>query len=424
MTSPFCVRTRRMASSWNFANPLTKKLAIFWRLIPLNGIMNKARKPFIEEGYRLINETRLLELFLELAQIDSETKNERQICDALKEKLSALGMEVTEDDAARATGHGAGNLLATLPGNAEGDAIYFTCHMDTVKPGNGVKPIVKDGYVYSDGTTILGADDKAGIAALLEGMQTLLEQQFPRGPIQILITVGEEAGLVGAKAFDASQLRARYGFALDSNGKVGEIVVAAPTQAKITAIVRGKAAHAGVNPEDGVSAIQVASRAIMRMPLGRVDEQTTANIGVIRGGEATNIVCPRVDIEGEARSMDPEKLNEQINRMKEAFAAAEEEFGATIDVDVEMMYPGFRFNENDLVVQKATQAVRSIGREPKLTESGGGSDANILAGHGIPTVNMAIGYEEIHTTKERMPIEELNKAAELVVALARAAVRQ
>ena len=370
----------------------------------------------------MINEARLLEEFIELVQIDSETKFEREICNKLKDKFSALGMEVVEDDTMKKTGHGAGNLVATLAGNTAGPTIYFTCHMDTVTPGKGIKPSIKDGYVVSDGTTILGSDDKAGIAALMEGLRVLKEQQIPHATLQILITVGEESGLVGAMALNPELLKAEYGYALDSNGKVGDIIVAAPTQAKIKAVVHGKAAHAGVNPQDGISAIQVASRAIMRMPLGRIDEETTANIGVIEGGQATNIVCPRVDILAEARSIVPEKMEAQVAKMKEAFAIASEEFNTQIDVDVQVMYPGFRFGEEDLVTQKAMQAVRLIGREPQLLASGGGSDANVIAGFGIPTVNMAIGYEEIHTTNERMPIEELNKAAELVVALARVAV--
>ena len=370
----------------------------------------------------MINQERLLQEFMELVQIDSETKFEREICDVLKVKLTDLGLEVYEDDTASVTGHGAGNLVATLPGTVDGPTIYFTCHMDTVTPGKGIKPSVKDGYVVSDGTTILGSDDKAGIAAILEGLRTLKEQGTAHATIQLLITAGEESGLVGAKVLDPSLIKADYGFALDSNGKVGDIIVAAPTQAKIKAVVHGKAAHAGVNPEDGISAIQVASRAIMRMPLGRIDEETTANIGRIEGGQATNIVTPRVDILAEARSVVPEKMEAQVEKMKKAFADAAEEFHTQIDVDVQVMYPGFKFGEADLVTQKAIAAVKKVGREPRLLASGGGSDANVVAGFGIPTVNLAIGYEEIHTTNEKMPIEELNKAAELVVALVQTAL--
>ena len=370
----------------------------------------------------MINQERLLQEFMELIQIDSETKHERIICDVLKEKLTALGLDVVEDNTTGITGHGAGNLVATLNGNADGPVIYFTCHMDTVTPGTQIKPSIKDGYVVSDGTTILGSDDKAGISAILEGIRVLKEQNLSHSTIQVIITVGEESGLVGAKALDPSLVKAEYGFALDSNGKVGDIIVSAPTQAKLKAVVYGKAAHAGVNPEDGISAIQVASRAIMKMPLGRIDEETTANIGTIEGGKATNIVCPRVDILAEARSLVPEKMEAQVEKMRKALLNAAEEFQTHIDIDVEVMYPGFKFSEQDLVTQKAIAAVEKIGRKSRLLSSGGGSDANVIAGFGIPTVNLAIGYEEIHTTNERMPISELYKAAELVIALAEEAI--
>jgi tripeptide aminopeptidase len=366
----------------------------------------------------MINQERLLNEFLELVQIDSETKYETEICKVLKEKLETLGLEVFEDDTTSETGHGAGNLIATLKGNSNNaSAIYFTSHMDTVTPGKGVKPSVKDGYVVSDGSTILGSDDKAGLAAMLEGIRVLKEQNVAHGGIQLVITVGEESGLVGARALDHSLIKADFGFALDSTGPVGNIIVAAPTQAKVKATIYGKSAHAGVNPEDGISAIQVASKAISKMPLGRIDKETTANIGRFEGGGATNIVCDQVDIFAEARSLVTEKMEAQIAAMKEAFEQTAKEFQTTAEVDVHVMYPGFKHTEEDLVVQIAKQAAKSIGREPKLLASGGGSDANVIAGHGIPTINLGIGYEFIHTKNERIPIEELNKASELVVAI-------
>ncbi|HJV45910.1 MAG TPA: M20/M25/M40 family metallo-hydrolase [Bacillota bacterium] len=371
----------------------------------------------------MINPERLLQEFIELVQIDSETKYEREICNVLKMKLSEMGLTVVEDQSSSRTGHGAGNLIATLEGSHPGDTIYFTSHMDTVTPGKGVQASVKDGYVVSDGTTILGSDDKAGIAAILEGIRTIKENNLPHSTIQIVITVGEESGLIGAKALQPDLLKAQYGFALDSNGKVGDIIVSAPTQAKLKVVVHGKAAHAGVNPEDGISAIQVASRAIMRMPLGRIDEDTTANVGIIEGGKATNIVCPRVDFVAEARSLIEEKMAAQIEKMKKALRDTAAEFKTQIDVDVKVMYPGFKLSEADLVVQKAIAALNKVGRKPRLLSSGGGSDANVISGFGIPTVNLAIGYEEIHTTSERIPVEELNKAAELIVGLATVALK-
>ncbi|MBM7713735.1 tripeptide aminopeptidase [Bacillus thermophilus] len=365
-----------------------------------------------------VNEKRLLDEFMELVQIDSETKNESAIAQALTKKFQDLGVKVFEDDAAKLTGHGAGNLICTLRGTKdEADPIYFTSHMDTVVPGNGVKPSVQDGYVVTDGTTILGADDKAGLAAMLESIRILKENNIPHGDIQFIITVGEESGLVGAKVLDPTRIKAKYGFALDSDEKVGNIIVAAPTQAKIKAVILGKTAHAGVAPEKGVSAITIAAKAIAKMPLGRIDKETTANIGRFEGGQATNIVADRVDILAEARSLVEEKMLAQTEKMKSAFETTAEKMGGKAEVDIEIMYPGFKYSDGDHVVEVAKKAAVSIGREPKLLTSGGGSDANVIAGFGIPTVNLAVGYEEIHTTNERMPITELVKLTEMVVAI-------
>ncbi|TGB04377.1 M20/M25/M40 family metallo-hydrolase [Halobacillus salinus] len=365
-----------------------------------------------------INKERLLEEFLELVQIDSETKNEANIAKILKDKFESLGLEVLEDNAKEVTGHGANNLICNLKGTKDSaDPIYFTSHMDTVVPGNGVNPSIEDGYVITDGTTILGADDKTGVAAILEAIRSLKENNVEHGDLQFVITVGEESGLVGAKALDSSMLHAKYGYALDSDGKVGNIIVAAPTQAKLNAVVKGKTAHAGVAPEKGVSAITLASKAVAKMPLGRIDDETTANIGRFEGGQKTNIVCDHVEILAEARSLVPEKMEEQVQLMKQAFEETAEEMGGSVEIEVQVMYPGFKQQAGDQVVEVARAAAKTIGRESELLTSGGGSDANIIAGHGIPTVNLAVGYEEIHTTNERMPVAELEKVAELVTAI-------
>ncbi|WP_226582840.1 M20/M25/M40 family metallo-hydrolase [Halobacillus litoralis] len=365
-----------------------------------------------------INKERVLEEFLELVQIDSETTQEAEIAKVLKMKFEGLGLEVLEDNAAEVTGHGANNLICNLKGSKEGvDTIYFTSHMDTVVPGNGIKPSIEDGYVVTDGTTILGADDKAGVAAILEAIRSLKEQHVEHGDIQFVITVGEESGLVGAKALDSSMMKAKYGYAIDSDGQVGNIIVAAPTQAKINAVVKGKTAHAGVAPEKGVSAITLASRAIAKMPLGRIDEETTANIGRFEGGQKTNIVCDHVEILAEARSLDPAKMEAQVEKMKKAFQETAEEMGGDVDLDVQIMYPGYKQEAGDEVVEVARAAAKRIGRESELLTSGGGSDANVIAGHGVPTVNLSVGYEEIHTTNERMPVGELEKIAEYVTAI-------
>lgn len=365
-----------------------------------------------------VNKDRLIEEFLELVQIDSETKYESEISSILKEKFKNLGLDVVEDNAKELTGHGAGNLICSLKGTKiEAEPIYFTSHMDTVVPGKGVKPSIKDGYIVSDGTTILGADDKAGLAAMLEAIRILQESNIEHGNIQFVITVGEESGLVGAKALDPSLLQATFGYAIDSNGLVGDIIVAAPTQAKLFAKIKGKTAHAGVAPEKGVSAITLAAKAISKMPLGRIDEETTANIGRFEGGQQTNIVCDYVEVLAETRSLMTEKMEKQAKKMTDAFVSTAQQYGGDVDVDVEVMYPGYNQKDGDQVVEVAKRAAKAIGRKSQLVKSGGGSDANVIAGYGIPTVNLAVGYEEIHTTNERMPIEELIKITELITAI-------
>ena len=364
-----------------------------------------------------MNKERLLEEFFELVQIDSETKDERIIADVLIGKMTALGFDVVEDDSAERSGHGAGNLIASMKGTVvEADPIYFTCHMDTVVPGLGIKPELReDGFVYSDGTTILGADDKAGIAALFEMIRVIKENNTPHGDIQFVITAGEESGLAGAKEMDPSLITSKYGYAVDSDGKVGGIVTSAPYQAKLSTTILGKTAHAGVAPEKGVSAINIAAKSISAMTLGRIDTETTANIGSFVGGRATNIVCDEVTIIAEARSIIPEKLAKQTEHMTSTFERVAEQMGGRAETKVEQMYPGFNFGENDLVVQTAMEAVKNVGRTPELLTSGGGSDGNVFNGAGIPTVTLSVGYEEIHTTNERMPVEELNKLTELLI---------
>lgn len=366
----------------------------------------------------MINKDRLVKNFMALVQVDSETRDEAEISKVLTKRFGDLGLQVEEDDTAAVTGHGAGNLFAALvPAEGQGGKpIFFTSHMDTVTPGKGIKPqLDNDGYIRSDGTTILGADDKAGIAAMLEAIAVIRENNLPHGPVQFVITAGEEAGLYGARALDPAKLQADLGFALDSNGTIGDIAVAAPTQAKITMKVIGKSAHAGVNPEDGISAIQVAAKAISRMSLGRIDKETTANIGRFEGGGATNIVCDHVTLDAEARSIVPAKLDKQVESMSVALKSAADDYGAQAEFESEIIYPGYNYTEQDEVVALAAKAIKAIGCTPRTFHSGGGSDANIFNGFGIPTVNLAVGYEHIHTTKEQIKVEDLVKTARLVV---------
>lgn len=376
----------------------------------------------------MIDKDRVISQFIELVRIDSETRNERQMADYLIQKFTGLGLDVTEDNSMSRTGHNAGNLVATWKAKGtdgkEADPFLFTCHMDTVAPGNGIKPIIgEDGWIRSDGTTILGADDKAGIAALLEMIQSVNEHDIPHGQIQFVITVGEESALVGARAIDASLLNAKYGFAIDSNGDVGTICISSPARAQIEIEIFGKSAHAGVNPEDGISAIQVAGKVISRMNLGRIDAETTANIGKFEGGVATNIIPDHVKLHAEARSTNQDKLNQQIEEMREAVESVCKDFNTKAQFKSVIAYPSFLFADDAEVVLKAKKAAQALGLTGDTFSSGGGSDANIFNGLGIPTVNLAVGYEDIHTTTERIKVDDIVKVSQLILEIVKQSLK-
>ncbi|MFC4404280.1 M20/M25/M40 family metallo-hydrolase [Gracilibacillus xinjiangensis] len=363
----------------------------------------------------MVRTERVIQQFMELVKIDSETQYEREIANYLLRFFKKSGLTVLEDNTAKHTNHEAGNILAHYPGNTKKESIYFTCHMDTVTPGKAIKPRIQNGFICSDGTTILGADDKAGIAAIMEAIQLLNEKQMEHGDIYFLITSGEESGLVGSRYFNEKSLPVKYGYALDSDGEVGQIITKAPSQVKLYATIYGKAAHAGVSPEKGISAISLTAKAITNMPLGRIDEETTANIGSFEGKGPTNVVCEQVLLIAEARSLSKDKLDKQVKAMTKALETTAESMGGNVDIKTEVMYPSYCFNEEDQVVKTAIRAVRNMGIEPATATSGGGSDANHLSGKGIPTINLAIGYENIHTTSERISTDQLVKIPELII---------
>lgn len=364
-----------------------------------------------------INQQRLVDEFLELVKIDSASKDERLIADALIAKMAALGLAVTEDNAGERIGGTAGNLIGILEGQKEAPALLFCAHMDRVHPGFGIKPQIKDGVIRSDGTTILAADDVAGIVAILEAIRIIQEHKIPHGRLEILFTVAEEGGLYGAKSLDPGELQAKAGFFMDAGGPVGTIVTSAPAQKGLQATIHGKAAHAGVAPEDGISAILVAARAITRMRLGRIDPETTSNIGIIQGGVATNIIPDKVELKGEARSLNNEKLDSQINHMVDAINAACADHNVKADIRVDHSYSAFSLTESDIAVQLAVKAAEAIGLRPQLQSTGGGSDANIINGYGIPSVVLGMGYTDVHTTAEAITIEQMVTAARYVLSI-------
>jgi tripeptide aminopeptidase len=361
-----------------------------------------------------INEERLFQEFIKLAEIASPSCRERQIADYLKKRLTELGLAVEEDDTAAKIGGNTGNLLARLPGQEGLEPLFFACHMDTVAPAEGVKVSFKEGVFRSHGDTVLGGDDKAGIACILEVLQVIRHEEPSHCPLEILFTVGEEKGLLGSKNFDISKVTAKTGYVLDATGSPGGIVIAAPAQNVLYITVKGKAAHAGFEPERGVNAIRIASEAISRLRLGRIDEETTSNIGIIEGGKATNIVPDAVYIEGETRSLDRVKLDVITDEITREFEKIKEIPGAKCDVRVVFEYPDYRLEPEQKIVGFAAQAVKRAGLDVRLETSGGGSDANIFNDAGLQVANLAIGMQNAHTTEEYLESRDIIDVAHIL----------
>ncbi|OPX83766.1 MAG: Carboxypeptidase G2 precursor [Pelotomaculum sp. PtaB.Bin104] len=353
------------------------------------------------------NDGRILDEFLELVQVDSVSGKERRIADLLLKKLTDLGLSVWEDDAGQKSGSNAGNVIGNLPGTGQGPSLLLCAHMDTVQPGCGVKPVVADGVVRSSGDTILGADDKAGIVAILESLRLVRENNTEHGGLAVAFTIWEESGLFGAKNLDCQAIGAKVGFVLDSDGDPGTIVTQAPSHDHIGVTVRGRAAHAGIKPEDGINAIQVAAYAIAQMQLGRIDEETTSNIGIISGGNAVNIVPDSVTLEGEARSLNTEKRLRQTSQMCLAIEEAAKKYGAEADIVTELLYPDYHLAADSLPVRIAVEAARNLGLESRLVKTGGGSDANIFNSKGIAAAVLGIGMKKVHTTEEYITTDNL-----------------
>ncbi len=354
----------------------------------------------------VIEVDRLLQLTLDLVRIDSPSGEEDQIATRVMNELAALGLRPERD--------AAGNVVAAFPG--VGEPVLLNAHLDSVNPCSGIRPVVRDGMVVSAGDTVLAADDKAGVAVILEVLRALGPDEPARPALEVVFTVQEELGLVGAKALDFSKLAARRGLVLDGGGSAGVFWVSAPGQDNISVTIRGRAAHAGVCPEEGISAIVAASRAIATMKLGRIDFETTANVGTIAGGTARNVVPEETRVVAEARSRDASKLEAQTRHMVAAFEQAAADVGAHAEVMVTRSYDAFRIREDDPFLQRLMATARSVGLEPVLKDGGGGSDANVFNQHGIDAVVLGLGIEAPHTTSEQLVIDDMEKAARLVLA--------
>ncbi len=351
---------------------------------------------------------------MEYVQIDSESGNEKAMMEVLKEELTALGAEIYLDDAGAKVGSNGANLYAFFRGDPSREPLLFSCHMDTVAPGVGIRPVVIDGIIQSEGDTILGGDDKSGISALMDALTRVRAREEGHAPVEIIFTICEEGGLKGSANLDYSRLSAKEGYVLDSSGPVGKIIVQAPTQFKITADIRGKAAHAGLSPEKGVSAIQVGAAALAGINLLRIDEETTANIGTFQSAGPTNIVRDSAQVIAEVRSLSIEKAEAQIAHMKDCFTEEAEKAGAEVSIEVSCLYESYNFSSRDQVVAFAQECFEAAGIESFTASTGGGSDANNYNARGIHVLNLGCGVTGPHSFEESLPAEELERLSRLV----------
>ncbi len=373
-----------------------------------------------------VNRDRLAQHFTNLCEIDSPSRYESNVCQYLRSSFETLGAdEIIEDNSSEKTGSNSNNMIVRFNGdNNWENGIFFATHMDTVEPGIGVQ-VARQGDIFtSKGDTVLGGDDKTGIAAVIELVSLLGETAKNHSPIELVFTTCEEIGLLGAKALDPNLLKSKIGYALDSSG-INNVVVAAPAANKIKVIIKGIAAHAGFNPEDGINALLIAAEAITKTPLGRLDHETTANLGVMKAGLAQNIVPALVTIEGEVRSHDGEKLKRYTEQIRDIFEEAvknhpqqQPHLGVpSCQFEIINDYPAMNLKKNDLVIQKVIAASELAGIPQNMVIGGGGSDANIFNGYGLPTAILACGMNKVHTLQEYADLNDLETTTQLLLAM-------
>jgi tripeptide aminopeptidase len=367
--------------------------------------------------------SRVVDLFLELCAIPSPPGEERAVADRVTRELDAIGLAWDEDECGPSIGSTVGNVLSRLPRTSdEGTPIFLCAHFDTVPLAGDLDPVVgEDGVVRNAGGTILGADNKSALAVMVEAARRIVEEGLPHAGVELLFTPMEEIGLVGADAFDVRRLEARVGFVYDQAAPIGDVVTGSPTAQELELIFVGRASHAGMYPEEGRSAIVAAARAISDMPLGRIDEVTSANVGLVRGGTARNVVAERCALEAEVRSHDDGRVTEVVQQILDAAAFAASVSDCMLETRVEAKYRGYRFRDDDVAIRLAVEALARSGFEARLGLSGGAADANVFNARGLRCVNLANGMTDIHTPDERIAVSDLDRMVDVTLALVEAA---
>ena len=367
--------------------------------------------------------SRLTDFFLDLCRIPSPPGEERAVADRVVQELDALGLEWDEDDCGPRIGSTAGNVLCRLPGRSDGGVPIFLCaHFDTVPLDGELDPVVgEDELVRNAGGTILGADNKSAIAVMIEAARRIVEESRAHAGVELLFTPMEEIGLVGAAAFDVTRLEATVGYVYDQAAPIGDVITGSPTAQEIALTFVGRAAHAGMYPEEGRSAIVAAARAIVDMPHGRLDDVSTTNVGVIRGGTARNVVPERCIVQVEVRSHRDARVTEVVQQILDAAAFAASLSDCTLETTIESKYRGYRFRDDDVAVLLAVEALHRAGYAARLGLSGGAADANVFNAQGLSCVNLANGMTDIHTPDERIAVADLERMVDVTLALVDAA---
>lgn len=366
----------------------------------------------------MVNRERIIREFQKLVSIDAPSFGEREMADVLIKELTDLGFQVKEDEAGKIYGGNAGNIYGYLPGDIEGPPILLSAHMDTVEPSRNKTAIVReDGTITSDGTTVLGADDLSGVVEILEAVRSIKEQNLPHRGIEVLFAIAEEVYIRGSEVFDYSCIMAKEAYTLDLSGAVGTAALKAPTLVSFEATFTGKAAHAGFAPEEGIHAIKAAAHGITAIQMGRIDEETTVNVGLIEGGLARNIVPKTCILKGEVRSIRHEKALEETDKIKKAFEAAASEAKAELEFTTSFGCLSYSIAKDAPVTERFEKACRELAIETIYVETFGGSDNNNFVRNGISGIVIACGMNDVHSTKEYTHIDELERCTEIVIKL-------
>lgn len=359
----------------------------------------------------------VIDRFLRYTKIYSPSYNEAEFANVLITELKELGLDVEVDDAGGKVGSNTGNIIAFLKGNAPGEPILFSSHMDTVVPCENIEPVIENGTIYSAGNTILSADDKAGVAAIMEALTYIIENKLPHPDIEIVFTICEEVGLLGSANLDYKKLNSKIAYVLDGDGAPGSVTIKSPAHAHIHAEFIGIAKHAGIEPENGISAIQIAAEAIASMKLLRIDSESSANVGTIMGGSADNIVAGKCNVTFEARSLDNDKLEVILATMIDQIEMSAKKFGGEVKISSKTEYEAVSLSENEPVLFRLKKSCEKCNLNYIPEASGGGADASNLYANGINAATLGVGMKEVHSVDEYILVDDILNSEKLVISL-------